>query len=237
MHISTASRRPIRPLAGAAPRLWSERWVRRAVRDGGPHHEREPAAHGGARRRRSPDRRSRCVAGTVRSRRSIDEAAYGGVVAASALPKDGDDAQRIRTAALQRALAGAAEAPLAVAGMCAEGIGARAARASSATRTSSATWNARCISSARRWPRASRTCASTTASSKMRRSCTARKTARRDRLDRTRSARPAAAGLARCRRGLRAAGRPVALGALDRRRRERSVGRRVVALAEDGQRR
>jgi formiminotetrahydrofolate cyclodeaminase len=54
--------------------------------------------------------------------RSIDEAAYGGVVAASALPKDGDDAQRIRTAALQRALAGAAEAPLAVAGMCAEGI-------------------------------------------------------------------------------------------------------------------
>jgi len=54
--------------------------------------------------------------------RPIDEAAYGGVVQASALPKDGDDAQRARTAALQRALIGAAEAPLVVAGMCAEGI-------------------------------------------------------------------------------------------------------------------
>ncbi len=54
--------------------------------------------------------------------RPIDEAAYGGVVQASALPKDGAAAQQARTAALQHALIRAAEAPLVVAGMCAEGI-------------------------------------------------------------------------------------------------------------------
>lgn len=54
--------------------------------------------------------------------RPIDEAAYGGVVEASALPKDSDGAQHARAAALQRALVRAAEAPLIVAGMCAEGI-------------------------------------------------------------------------------------------------------------------
>ena len=62
--------------------------------------------------------------------RPLDEAAYECVVAASALPKGGAEEQRARTAALQQALAGAAEAPLAVAGMCAEGI-ALAARAAS----------------------------------------------------------------------------------------------------------
>jgi formiminotetrahydrofolate cyclodeaminase len=54
--------------------------------------------------------------------REIDEAAYGGVVRAGSLPKDGDEQRRARTAALQRALIEAAEAPLLVAGMCAEGI-------------------------------------------------------------------------------------------------------------------
>lgn len=54
--------------------------------------------------------------------RPLDEAAYERVVAASALPKDGDEAKRARTAALQAALVGAAEAPLAAAGLSAEGI-------------------------------------------------------------------------------------------------------------------
>jgi formiminotetrahydrofolate cyclodeaminase len=54
--------------------------------------------------------------------RPLDEAAYGRVVDASALPKGTDVEKRRRTAALQAALAGAAEAPLAVAGLCAEGI-------------------------------------------------------------------------------------------------------------------
>ncbi|HEX3468564.1 MAG TPA: cyclodeaminase/cyclohydrolase family protein [Candidatus Elarobacter sp.] len=52
----------------------------------------------------------------------LDESAYGAVVTASALPRTDDDAKALRTAALQRALTGAAEAPLVVAGMCAEGI-------------------------------------------------------------------------------------------------------------------
>jgi formiminotetrahydrofolate cyclodeaminase len=54
--------------------------------------------------------------------RPIDEAAYGGVVRASALPKGTEAEKEARAAALQRALVGAAEAPLAVAGMSAEGI-------------------------------------------------------------------------------------------------------------------
>jgi formiminotetrahydrofolate cyclodeaminase len=66
------------------------------------------------------------AAETLRERfaaaRPVDEAAYGGVVQASALPKRSDEEQAARTASLQRALAGAAEAPLLVAGMCAEGI-------------------------------------------------------------------------------------------------------------------
>jgi formiminotetrahydrofolate cyclodeaminase len=54
--------------------------------------------------------------------RPIDEAAYGAVVTAGALPKATEHEKAVRTAELQRTLAGAAEAPLAVAGMCAEGI-------------------------------------------------------------------------------------------------------------------
>ncbi len=60
--------------------------------------------------------------------RPLDEAAYGAVVTASALPNGSDDEQRDRRAALQSALIGAAEAPLVAAGLCAEGI-ALAARA------------------------------------------------------------------------------------------------------------
>jgi formiminotetrahydrofolate cyclodeaminase len=63
-----------------------------------------------------------------RAAQDVDEAAYGAVVDASALPKATDDEKAARTAALQRALAGAAEAPLAASGLCAEGI-ALAARA------------------------------------------------------------------------------------------------------------
>ena len=55
--------------------------------------------------------------------RRLDEAAYGRVVAASGLPKDTDERKRARTAALQAALAGAAEAPLEAAGLAAEGMG------------------------------------------------------------------------------------------------------------------
>ena len=54
--------------------------------------------------------------------RPLDEAAYERVVAASALPKNTDEEKRARTAALQAALVGAAEAPLAAAGLSAEGI-------------------------------------------------------------------------------------------------------------------
>ena len=54
--------------------------------------------------------------------RPLDETAYEQVVAASALPKDTGDEKRARTAALQAALVGAAEAPLAAAGLSAEGI-------------------------------------------------------------------------------------------------------------------
>jgi formiminotetrahydrofolate cyclodeaminase len=54
--------------------------------------------------------------------RPIDEAAYGAVVAASARPKSTPDEKQARATALQAALAGAAEAPLVVTGLCAEGI-------------------------------------------------------------------------------------------------------------------
>ena len=54
--------------------------------------------------------------------RPLDEDAYERVVAASALPKGSDEDKRARTAALQGALTGAAEAPLAAAGLSAEGI-------------------------------------------------------------------------------------------------------------------
>lgn len=54
--------------------------------------------------------------------RPLDEAAYERVVAASALPKGDDAEKRARTAALQAALVGAAEAPLAAAGLSADGI-------------------------------------------------------------------------------------------------------------------
>jgi len=60
--------------------------------------------------------------------RPVDEAAYAAVVAASAMPRDTDAAKRARTDAMQRALIGAAEAPLLAAGLCAEGL-ALAARA------------------------------------------------------------------------------------------------------------
>jgi methenyltetrahydrofolate cyclohydrolase len=55
--------------------------------------------------------------------RPLDEAAYERVVAASALSKTTAEEKRARTAALQAALVGAAEAPLAAAGLSAEGIG------------------------------------------------------------------------------------------------------------------
>ncbi len=54
--------------------------------------------------------------------RPLDEAAYGRVVAASALPKNSAAEKSDRAAALQSALVGAAEAPLAASGLCAEGI-------------------------------------------------------------------------------------------------------------------
>jgi formiminotetrahydrofolate cyclodeaminase len=54
--------------------------------------------------------------------RPLDEEAYERVVAASALPKATDEQKRARTAALQAALVGAAEAPLAAAGLSAEGV-------------------------------------------------------------------------------------------------------------------
>jgi methenyltetrahydrofolate cyclohydrolase len=54
--------------------------------------------------------------------RPLDEAAYRRVVEASALPKSSDAQKSLRTAALQRALIGAAEAPLAAAGLSAEGV-------------------------------------------------------------------------------------------------------------------
>lgn len=62
--------------------------------------------------------------------RPLDEAAYERVVRASALPKGDPAAKQARTAALQAALAGAAEAPLVAAGLAAEGfaLAARAAR-------------------------------------------------------------------------------------------------------------
>lgn len=60
--------------------------------------------------------------------RSLDEEAYGRVVEASALPRRTDDEKRNRTAAMQAALIGAAEAPMTAAGLCAEGV-ALAARA------------------------------------------------------------------------------------------------------------
>ncbi len=55
--------------------------------------------------------------------RPLDEEAYARVVAASALPKADGEQKRARKLALQRALAGAAEAPLAAAGLAAEGFG------------------------------------------------------------------------------------------------------------------
>jgi formiminotetrahydrofolate cyclodeaminase len=54
--------------------------------------------------------------------RPVDEAAYERVVRASAMPRDGEERKRARAEALQRALIGAAEAPLLVAGLCAEGM-------------------------------------------------------------------------------------------------------------------
>jgi formiminotetrahydrofolate cyclodeaminase len=54
--------------------------------------------------------------------RPLDEAAYERVVAASALPKATDEEKRTRTAALQAALIGAAEAPLVAAALSGEGI-------------------------------------------------------------------------------------------------------------------
>jgi len=53
--------------------------------------------------------------------RPIDEQAYALVVAAGTLPKRTDEEKRARAAAMQAALVGAAEAPLAAAGLAAEG--------------------------------------------------------------------------------------------------------------------
>ena len=54
--------------------------------------------------------------------RPLDEAAYERVVTAAAMPKGSETEKLARTAALQSALIGAAEAPLTVSGLCAEGI-------------------------------------------------------------------------------------------------------------------
>jgi len=54
--------------------------------------------------------------------RPLDEQAYGRVVEASALPKSSDEEKHARTAALQAALIGAAEAPLVAAGLAVEGL-------------------------------------------------------------------------------------------------------------------
>ena len=54
--------------------------------------------------------------------RPLDEAAYQRFVEAGALPKRTEEEKRTRTAAMQQALIGAAEAPLVVAGLCAEGF-------------------------------------------------------------------------------------------------------------------
>lgn len=54
--------------------------------------------------------------------RPLDEAAYQRVVDAMALPKASAEEKRARTAALQSALAVAAEAPLVAAGLSAEGM-------------------------------------------------------------------------------------------------------------------
>lgn len=54
--------------------------------------------------------------------RPVDEAAYGHVVEASAMPRATESEKQARTQAMQRALAGAAEAPLVAAGLCAEGM-------------------------------------------------------------------------------------------------------------------
>lgn len=54
--------------------------------------------------------------------RPVDEAAYMRVVEASAMPRATEAEKAARTAAMQSALAGAAEAPLVVAGLCAEGL-------------------------------------------------------------------------------------------------------------------
>jgi methenyltetrahydrofolate cyclohydrolase len=63
-----------------------------------------------------------------RAAQTLDEEAYAAVVAASALPRGTAAERQARTGSLQRALAGAAEAPLAASGLCAEAI-ALAARA------------------------------------------------------------------------------------------------------------
>ncbi len=52
----------------------------------------------------------------------IDEAAYAAVIAAQGLPRATDEEKRERADRLQTALAGAAEAPLAVAGLAAQTI-------------------------------------------------------------------------------------------------------------------
>ena len=54
--------------------------------------------------------------------RPLDEEAYGAVVEASALPKDTGEQKNARTAAMQAALIGAAEAPLVAAGLAVEGL-------------------------------------------------------------------------------------------------------------------
>jgi formiminotetrahydrofolate cyclodeaminase len=54
--------------------------------------------------------------------RVVDEAAFGEVVAAQALPRGSEGEKAARTRAVQAALVRAAEAPLAAAGLCAEGI-------------------------------------------------------------------------------------------------------------------
>jgi formiminotetrahydrofolate cyclodeaminase len=54
--------------------------------------------------------------------RALDERAYGAVVLAQKLPRTTDDEKIVRTSTLQAALTGAAEAPLAAAGLAVEAL-------------------------------------------------------------------------------------------------------------------
>ncbi len=122
MHISIGWHPPIRHRVAARLRRWSAQWARRCARW-------SLASRAASDRHAAVRDEARALAeeaDALRERfaaaRPVDEAAYEAVVSASGLPRGTDAAKRARTEAMQRALIGAAEAPLAVAGMCAEGF-------------------------------------------------------------------------------------------------------------------